>query len=445
MNQCFPNRLRVPTVFLITILTLIIGACGGGGGSNSAPVSVGGFTLVVGDGPLDVAEVNIDIEEVVLIGAGGQQSFDTSDMRTINLLALRNVTELILSEDVPAGTYNKIRLTVSALEIVEHNGLSEFAQLPANGKIDLNPQGPFEISPGEDLVVEIDIDLDRSVHVVSTGNSQYRFRPVVFIDVIDQSDSARLTKLSGQLASGDDTRTLCIDDDDSECLVLDFLEDALVLAEDGTLVAVEDLADGTIVCVFGHFVIGVEGGESFRVTALVEGGEDSVQRIDGTTASLLMDGAFELEVSEEPENTTINLVAGAKLLDGNGAPLTEDFAIGDEAEAWGQTSTIELAADATFPAFLVQVTPADTEESIEGTLVAVDGDQITLMTESGEVCVLNVPETTIQHILDNPDGSESELLTLAELAAMIDDEVGVEVFGIQDGECFIADVIVVET
>lgn len=180
---------------------------GGGGGSSNSPsgttsppaVTTGGLSIVVGDGPLDsVAEVNIDITEVILIGGDdGQVDLAVEDVGIIDLLSLSNLTELLVDDDVPAGTYSKIRLMVDSIEIVEDSGDRELAQLPANGKIDLNPQGEFEIVAGEDLVMQIDFDLDRSISIVQTGNSKYKFRPVVFIDVIDQAEGLRISRFFG--------------------------------------------------------------------------------------------------------------------------------------------------------------------------------------------------------------------------------------------------------
>ena len=211
---------------MVAVCWLLVGC--GGGSSSSAPnvppaataAATGGFTLLVGDAALDgIDAVNIDIEEVRLLGDDGQQVLLADGVGVINLLDLRNITQLVAATDVPVGSYNKIRLIISSLEIIEKGDPTPIpTQLPANGKIDLNPQGSFDISAGENLVVQIDFDLARSIKLVQTGNSQYRFRPVVFIDVIE---NLRLTKLFGSIQADDPASVesdldLCpVDEEDS--------------------------------------------------------------------------------------------------------------------------------------------------------------------------------------------------------------------------------------
>ncbi|MCR9278057.1 MAG: DUF4382 domain-containing protein [Pseudomonadaceae bacterium] len=446
-------------LFALSAALVGVVACGGsGGGSSSDPatgaapptLSTGGISLVLGDGPLDdVAEVNIDIREVILIGADdGQVGLAVEDVGVIDLLALSNLTELIVDDDVPAGSYSKIRLLIDSMEIVEIDGDREMAMLPANGKIDLNPQGEFEIVAGEDLVIQIDIDLERSIKIVQTGNSTYKFRPVVFIDVIDQADGLRISRFVGLLSiDSDGALSLCLDVDDAteDCLPLSISEAALLLNADGETLPEIDLADGDEVNVFGALMVGLTGERTIDVDALTLGGEDSVQSIDGEVASLLLDGAFDLTV--DVVTTAVTLVDTARLLDSAGSDLAEDFQIGDAAEMWGQTALIDVAPVGEFPAFLGLFDVADDgldETSVEGVLLSVDGDQLTLLVDGSEQCVLNIGETEIQQVVDDADGADTTLITLVQLTDLIGQEPVVEVFGAQMGDCLEAEVIVVE-
>jgi hypothetical protein len=73
-----------------------------------------------------------------------------------------------------------------------------FADLPANGKIDLNPRGPFAVTAGGTLLVQLDLDANKAIHVVNTGQSQkYKFRPVVFVDIDSQMAAGKLVRLEG--------------------------------------------------------------------------------------------------------------------------------------------------------------------------------------------------------------------------------------------------------
>lgn len=437
----------IPTTRLLTVtlIGLLLAACGGG---SSDPEGTGSIAILLGDGPLeDVTEVNIDIDRVVLLGADGQVVLTEDATPTpINLLALRNVTELMLDvDDVPAGTYSKIRLYINSLEIVREDlmagRIASDAQLPANGKIDLNPQGPFEISPGEDLVVQIDMDLARSVHTVLTGNSTYRFRPVVFIQVLDQRANLRLTHLFGYQKNATQTpfelcRTMALID----CTTVTVNDQTLVLPPtdmDPYTPADEDPAH-----VFGHFVIGARGGVSFQALAVVYGGEFTVDRIDGTVT---------VTAPDDPSIATIggfslDPVDGALLLDGLGNPIdgAED---GDFAESWAQVDPA-LALPDPFPAFLTQVGPAFDEDVVEGDLIGIDGNTLTVRTaDLDEVCVRRTSATQIQQVDAFSNDAQTMIISLEALTAL-PGEPDVAAFGAFDGgtpDCLVASVIVVET
>jgi hypothetical protein len=55
-------------------------------------------------------------------------------------------------------------------------------KLPS-GKIDLNPRGPFTVTPGGTLSVRLDMDANKAIHVHPSKPGWYIFRPVVFVDI----------------------------------------------------------------------------------------------------------------------------------------------------------------------------------------------------------------------------------------------------------------------
>lgn len=452
--------MRFSAVFFALVLALA--GCGGGSGSSnnggaqgvSAP-QVGSITILVGDAPLDgIDEVLIDIREVRLLGDDGQVTITDGPLGVIDLLSLQNLTELIASDEVPAGNYSKIRLLIDSLQIVEtDNPAPVEVQLPANGKIDLNPQGQFEISPGEDLVVQIDFDLARSIKIVQTGNSQYRFRPVVFIDVLDQTENLRLTRLFGTLQEDDDVADdeergepsdydLCTAFNMDPCVDVDVNAETVFLDADGNNVAVEDFIVPQDVHAFGHYFIGAAGGEFFRAKLIAVAAEDGLRRIDGTVNSAVVDDAFEL--LDDTISTNV-LVANALLLDQLGSTLEVDIAAGQEAEAWALNSQLDLAQAGDFPAILVQIDDASVvEESLEGTLVDLDGNTLTIRNDDGDFCVTLDENTDIQ-LLSNYDGdAETDSISRVALGDLISAGVEVEAFGELVGDCLQAELIAAE-
>jgi hypothetical protein len=432
-----------------------LAACGGSGSSDTA-AQTGSVSILLGDGPLDeVDQVNIDIGRVLLIGSDDGQVLLTEDAmpnpEPVNLLDLRNVTKLLLNEDgIPAGNYTKIRLYINSLEIVENESLPnpgvELAQLPANGKIDLLAQGGFEISPGEDLVVEIDMDLDRSVHVVETGNSRYRFRPVVFIEVTD----LRLTQLFGTATDvvSNDAFNLCVGDrcvcteEENDCIEVDATQ-ARKFPAAGE--ATFELMENQEVHVFGLFNVGLtsDQGAVFEAVAVVQGGVDTVARIDG---DLLLGTDGTIATIGSLDTTPVE---NALVLDRQGNLI--DPADGDHAESWAQVDPMAMDLPNPFPSFLTLVTPATDEDSIEGALVSLEGDTLTLETDELEqVCVIVDDETLVQNLDDFDTDATTGPMPVPDLLALDLQMESVEVTAYGAFEsgttpaCLIADVIVVE-
>jgi len=459
--------MRFPGLGLILAASLLLIGCGGGGGggSSEAPNSTGegGLTVLVGDGPLDnVESVLLDLEEVILLGSGGQREvlIQGGMDRPIDLLRLRNLTERIFDGDIAAGDYNKIRMIINYIEIIEAEGDTPIpAQLPAGGKIDVNPQGPFEIVDGEDLVIEIDFELDRAVHVVLTGNSKYKFRPVVFVDVIDQAKNARLTHIFGQVDQFVDYESpfaICEADDDEDCsdivpIVLP-ADATRFVDQDNNPLLVGDLMNTDMVHAFGHYYIEGEAdpGEPnvvrFRPILVIKGAEDAIQSIEGDviepSAGLIPLDTIDDEIAAS--DTDVITMPSTLVVNKIGAPMVP--ATGQEAEAWGLSSQITMDE---FPAFLVLLSENDAEEIAEGLLVSVDGDMIVLNDEDdGDICVIyqGAEDTKIFQVTEGVDESDGTPIGIADLLALVDTipTPEVSVFGeIVDG-CVVANSIIVE-
>ena len=142
-----------------------------------------------------------------------------------------------------------------------------------NGKIDLNPQGSFDVVPGETLYIQLDMDAKKSIKIDDVGNGDYIFRPVVFVDVINHAQLGKLVRLSGIVTDLDDDRFyLCDvgmnyashdrDDDDSDISDDDHYHQCVKVATDpetsyftvdGMPAAFGDLANDQPVTVLGFF------------------------------------------------------------------------------------------------------------------------------------------------------------------------------------------------
>jgi len=190
---------------LLFALTLTLNACGGG--SSSSPAT-GDVAVVITDGPTDQFErMLVTITGMSLIGSGGQVELYAGDPITFDLLQMSEWADLAFTTKVQEGKYNKIRLELSQVELIDladSNNNVVLDKLPANGKIDLNPRGSFEVSPEFTTVIKLDIDAKRSFQVVETGNKKLQLRPIVFVDIYEDKLylPERLVRIAGDVQAG---------------------------------------------------------------------------------------------------------------------------------------------------------------------------------------------------------------------------------------------------
>jgi len=208
------NRLGVVSLFL-AVMALALGGCGSssdlstgsgspGGGGGGSGKNTGTLALLFTDGPTeDFSKVFVTVRSVELLSDDKEKVSLFQGSRRIDLLSLEEVEDLFMvNESIPAGTYHKIRLKVEDPLFVKTNGdevKSDQIQLVANGKIDLIAKTPFRIVSGGTLVVRIDFDAKKSIHI-HPASSKYKLRPVIFVTIL--SDFAeRLISVKGRIES----------------------------------------------------------------------------------------------------------------------------------------------------------------------------------------------------------------------------------------------------
>jgi hypothetical protein len=210
-------------IFFLALGALVISlmSCGGGGGSSGASSTGGSSTgstgtgtvaMLLSDGPADeYAHLWIKVTEVSLIPVSPSAApvviFRSAGL-WVDLLEYRDEDYLLtLRNGVPEGLYEKIRLKVEGIQAEPKQGYTPSCsdieiKLPS-GKIDLNPQEPFSVSPGGTLAIRLDIDANKSINLHQAGKSgKCIFRPVVFVDIQEEMPTARCPKvLSGTIES----------------------------------------------------------------------------------------------------------------------------------------------------------------------------------------------------------------------------------------------------
>lgn len=431
-------------IAIVLGLSVSLVACGGGGSSDSEPFpSTGTVALLLTDLPTDdLREINFDIVEATLIGDQGQQTVFSGNTR-VNLLDLENYSVPIALGEVTAGTYTKLRLQIENFEIVDKDGEKHYPRPPANGKIDLLEPGGIEVVPGRTLVAHVDMDANKSIHVVQTGNGKYRLRPVVRVEFRLDGLPDELVRIEGRIASVADgdpgSFVLCSLDNPDVCLDVSLAEGACVFDEDGmpidpideTTLAVDDM-----VVVIGTYSDGDGDGNPGLDAIIVEKG--LAEQVKGiVTAAPDADGLF-LLIDRGGVQITVELQPGCtKIFGANGEVLTPDaLQVGQGIEVEGVTS----GDPAAFRAALIVLDSGDDPEQLSGTIaMPIDDPEFVLSTATGDVDVCVNAGATITVIADgsSTDGSFAD----------IQEGRTAYVFGeldMTDG-CFDADDVVVDT
>jgi hypothetical protein len=209
-------------MLVAVLLTITLISCGGGSGDSSSTddttnsatsESTGTVGILLTDKPADpdlFLSMNATIEQVELLGPDGEDSvvLYTDEPQTVDLLRLRNESvPFTFRDDVPVGTYCKIRLTLSDLELVLVDDTpddltdneTQHPNLPGNGKLDLLVRGCFTVDEGNVITVQVDLDGGNSIHIAE-NNRGYNFRPVVFVDVLEEGFDSKLVRLSGEIS-----------------------------------------------------------------------------------------------------------------------------------------------------------------------------------------------------------------------------------------------------
>ncbi|MES9946289.1 MAG: DUF4382 domain-containing protein [Candidatus Thiodiazotropha sp.] len=207
----------ITSLCLSAILATSMISCGGGGSSDNTTAttaeSTGRVGILLTDKPADPSlfeAMNATIERVVLIGSDEREeiTLHSDDPQTVDLLSLKNESiPFTYRDDVPVGTYCKIRLTLSDLELVLVDDTPDdmtdnetyHPHLPGNGKLDLLARDCFTVEEGNVITVQIDMDGGNSIHVIGNNNG-YNFRPVVFVDVLDEGFESKLVRLEGEIS-----------------------------------------------------------------------------------------------------------------------------------------------------------------------------------------------------------------------------------------------------
>ena len=400
---------RIRSSIALLLIAGALAACGGGSSSGPDGPGTGTVALLLTDLPTDDLEaINFDVVEATLIGDQGQQTVYSGNTR-VNLLDLENYSVPIALGEVAAGTYTKLRLQITNFEIIDNDGGVHNPRPPANGRIDLLEPGGIEVVPGRTLVAHVDMDANKSIHVVQTGNGKYRLRPVVRVEFRLDGLPDELVRIEGRIASdveGDPgSFELCSLDNPDVCLDVSLAEGACVFDEEG--IPIDPIDDDTLavddmVVVIGTYSDGNGDGDPDLDAIIVEKG--LAEQVKGiVTAAPDADGLF-LLIDRGGVQITVELQPGCtKIFGANGEVLAPDaLQVGQGIEVEGVTS----GDPAMLRAALIVLDSGEDPEQLSGTIaMPISDPEFVLSTASGDVDVCVDDGATITVIAD---GSSTE-------------------------------------
>jgi len=463
------------TTATVFALVVSLASCGGGGGGD-APAAVaqapttGTVSILLTDAPTDAfCQILATVEGVDLLGGGSPANVFTGP-ETVDVLALRNFTDVFaVNTAVPVGTFNKVRLTLSDLALVECDaaGLSEpesqwdHPKLPGNGKLDLLPRGSFQVVGGETLVIQLDLDMEKSLHLHQTGNGRWQFRPVVFVTI--SPDDTKLVRVFGTARDLDGSGFELCPDDSGGCLDVFTDAETGIFDESGARVGLDAVASGDSLTAIGFLSLhdgddGDDRADDLRLDAQVLelGTADAFARLAGSVVSAPGNNdifVFDTTPADDATNAIdVLLQSGTRIFAlGSNAELTsaalQSGTVGEVDGVFTDPATSGEPLRSSLIVLDQDTTPA---RSITGATIATipaddDADAATRRLTvdvtggaSGQ-CVKTDSSTRYLSITESADASETAQIAFADLAVGDD----VDVFGSDDAEagCVLADTI----
>ena len=479
-------------LLLVAIATLT--ACGGADTTDQTTASTDNLTtgtvgIFLTDAPTDrFDKILFQVTQVDLLGSGPPVTVFEGDV-TVDLRQLENSGELLsLTDNVAPGTYSKLRMYVDDIVLVDVDADGETIEeihpkIPANGKIELNPRGPLSVAAGETLLLQIDIDAEKSIKYHETGNGEWRFRPVIFVKSGDADDFGRLTRIYGRIDEIDmeglsfrlcQTELLSDDDDsddyedDEHCVHVSVMEDTGLFGDTGDPIELAALVDGDFATVAG-LVQNKDDDETdededsdsdsdkgddapFKIDAVVvmQGESGTFRPYRGRVNEGLDVGTGEFTVDLDPDQgieTNGALLSlfqdGTRVFDKHGMPLDPGAIAPDvRGNFEGRLVLSDTDPDVLKTALIVLDMAPPGSEVLRGEIATLNRDGFVLMTDTGDRCVATEDDTEVFLIRpDDGNGIGSERGTLEDLTA----GQSVDVYGEEEHDgCFEAETIIVD-
>jgi hypothetical protein len=438
--------------FLTLVAALFLNACGSSGSSDSdsvdiTPVATTGMVgILFTDAPTDdYSAINLNVVKAILIGEDEKQEIVFEGSEPVNLLDLENFSEPLAFGEVQAGTYTKLRLIVDELELVPVIGEPIRPHLPGNGKIDMLDADGFTVLAGRTLLMEIDMDANKSIKITDAGNSgKVNFRPVVKVKIIDGPERHKLARVVGSVFGEPGTPeggfVLCDLDSPDYCVDVVTNGSTSFFDNKGLGTDFSALSDGAMVVALGMY----DTDPSVVLNAVVVEVGWRAKQVQGSVVSEPMDSKFPLLADEDDALLTVELQLGTKYFDVDGETSADAIVVGPGHEVEGTMPVdVDPQEDPDLMRAALVFIGAEEFDQVSGTIINdPDPDMRSFLltsTEGIDTCVRVNDDADILFV----DEVNSEI-TIAEFDNLAIDQ-SVDLFGLTAKDsCLEANEVIVE-
>ena len=189
-------------VLLIFLVFLTFG-CRGATEPLSVPADSGQGKVVflISDAAADIStfsKLNMTVSNVQVHSqtqgwvalSAGSQTYDLLELRA------KSTNKVLVTTDLATDTYDKVRLTVNNVVVVDSRG-SQQANMPNNT---MEIQSAFSVKPNATATVSFDFVADQSLH--STTEARYVFAPVIKIETRNNADVRMKSNSEAEVSGG---------------------------------------------------------------------------------------------------------------------------------------------------------------------------------------------------------------------------------------------------
>lgn len=189
--------LNIPIAIILSFSMIFISCDNAGTGASG---DTGTMEVQLHDAPANYEKVNVFIERVEINNTEEENGWEefSSPQQTYDLLELTNgATEVLGSKELPAGTYEQIRLILSSEgHSIFVDGKEHELFVPSGEQTGIKLNVNAEIQP--DITYTLLLDFDASRSVVERGNKQSGIR-YLLKPVISASNEAETGSISGTI------------------------------------------------------------------------------------------------------------------------------------------------------------------------------------------------------------------------------------------------------